>query len=128
MVRKMVLALWVISRPLRRLSSSAGFVESLSCGSWFGVAEPDLSRGDVEGSAEHVVAFVITACYRAVALQLVAAALDDVALLVDLGVELWCTDFVSFACAPTPNSVVARTPASTSDGGRWRAHSSSVKS
>src|SRR5215207_6777344 len=60
---------------------------SLSRGSWNGVAEPDSDRGEVDGSAEGVVAFVVAGGHRPVGLELVDGAFDDVALLVDLGVE-----------------------------------------
>src|SRR5829696_5697397 len=60
---------------------------SLSRGSWDGVAEPDPDRGEVDGSAECVVAFVVAGGHRPVGLELVDGAFDDVALLVDLGVE-----------------------------------------
>ena len=59
----------------------------MSRGSWDGVAEPDPDRGDVDGSAEHEVAFVVAGCDRAEALELVDRALDDVALLVASRVE-----------------------------------------
>src|SRR5215203_2218284 len=60
---------------------------SLSRGSSDGVAEPDPDRGEVDGSAECVVAFVVAGGHRPVGLELVDGAFDDVALLVDLGVE-----------------------------------------
>src|SRR3954453_1655987 len=60
---------------------------SLSRGSWDGEAEPDSDRGEVDGSAEGVVAFVVSGGHRPVGLELVDGAFDDVALLVDLGVE-----------------------------------------
>src|SRR3954467_9852987 len=60
---------------------------SLSRGSSDGVAEPDPDRGEVDGSAECVVAFVVAGGHRPVGLELVDGAFDDVALLVGLGVE-----------------------------------------
>src|SRR3954454_15660589 len=60
---------------------------SLSRGSSDGVAEPDPDRGEVDGSAECVVAFVVAGGYRSVGFELVDGAFDDVALLVDLAVE-----------------------------------------
>src|SRR3954467_14472155 len=60
---------------------------SLSRGSSDGVAEPDPDRGEVDGSAERVVAFVISGGHRPVGLELVDGAFDDVALLVGFGVE-----------------------------------------
>src|SRR3954453_20111659 len=60
---------------------------SLSRGSSDGVAEPDPDRGEVDGSAECVVAFVVSGGHRPVGLELVDGAFDDVALLVDLAVE-----------------------------------------
>src|SRR4051794_39499372 len=60
---------------------------SLSRGSSDGVAEPDPDRGEVDGSAERVVAFVVAGGHRPVGFELVDGAFDDVALLVDLGVE-----------------------------------------
>src|SRR3954454_22104903 len=60
---------------------------SLSRGSSDGVAEPDPDRGEVDGSAEGVVAFVVAGGYRPVGFELVDGAFDDVALLVGLAVE-----------------------------------------
>src|SRR4051794_25793299 len=60
---------------------------SLSRGSSDGVAEPDPDRGEVDGSAEGVVASVVAGGHRPVGFELVDGAFDDVALLVDLGVE-----------------------------------------
>jgi hypothetical protein len=51
------------------------------------VAEPDSDRGDVDGAVEHVVTFVVASSDRAVGFELVEGALDNVALLVALGVE-----------------------------------------
>src|SRR3954449_3010445 len=60
---------------------------SLSRGSSDGVAEPDPDRGEVDGSAECVVAFVVAGGHRPVGFELVDGAFDDVALLVGFGVE-----------------------------------------
>src|SRR4051794_1562462 len=63
---------------------------SLSRGSSDGVAEPDPDGGEVDRSAECVVAFVVAGGHRPVGLELVDGAFDDVALLVGFGVErLW---------------------------------------
>src|SRR3954469_3926002 len=51
------------------------------------VAEPDSDRGEVDCSAERVVAFVVSGGHRPVGLELVDGAFDDVALLVGFGVE-----------------------------------------
>jgi len=59
----------------------------VSRGSWDGVAEPDPDRGEVDGSAEGVVTFVVSGGHRPVGFELVDGAFDDVALLVGLGVE-----------------------------------------
>jgi hypothetical protein len=58
----------------------------VSCGSRNGVSEPDPDRGEVDGSAEDVVAFVIAGGYRAVGFEFVDGAFDGVALLVAFGV------------------------------------------
>src|SRR5215213_2735224 len=60
---------------------------SLSRGSSDGVAEPDPDRGEVDGSAECVVAFVVAGGHRPVGFELVDGAFDDVALLVGFAVE-----------------------------------------
>jgi hypothetical protein len=51
------------------------------------VAEPDLDRGDVDGSLEDVLAFVGARRDRAEGLELVDGAFGGVALLVGRGVE-----------------------------------------
>jgi len=66
-------------------------------GSRNGVAEPDSDRGDIDGSAEHVIAFVVSGGHGPVALEFVDGALDGVALLVDFGVELWWPSAVAAA-------------------------------
>jgi hypothetical protein len=60
-------------------------------------AEPDPDRGEVDGSAECVVAFVVAGGHRPVGFELVDGAFDDVALLVDLAVDaasirIWLRD------------------------------------
>ena len=52
-----------------------------------GVSQPDPDRGDVDGALVDVFAFVVAGGYGAGAAQLVDRPLDDVALLVGLGVE-----------------------------------------
>jgi len=63
----------------------------VSRGSWDGVSSPDPDRGNIDGSAEHVVTFVVTGGEGAVPLEFVDGAFDDVAQLVALGVELRCS-------------------------------------
>lgn len=50
--------------------------------------QPDPDGGDVDGSAEYEVALVVAGGHRSVALELVDGALNDVALLVALDVEM----------------------------------------
>ena len=77
-------------RPLRAMYwSNRAVVRVRACpvDQWDGVAEPDPDRGEVDRSAECVVALVVAGGHRPVGLELVDAALHDVALLVDLAVE-----------------------------------------
>ena len=68
----------------------------MSPGSWDGVAEPDSDRGDVDGAVEDVLAFVVAGGHRAELCELVDTALDDIAYLVRLGVELgWSPTLVA---------------------------------
>jgi hypothetical protein len=62
--------------------------------------EPDLDRGDVDGAAVDVVAFVVAGGHGSVALELVDAAFDGVALFVALGVEFGWPPAVAAAVAP----------------------------